>query len=156
MKKMLASAAAVSLLALTACGNATDDAGDQAGSPDSSTTSDDNGTTFDASDYTMVVTRTCFCADRGVPVKIVVKDGKVVSATYAKSILGKKKGDPAQGYGDTTLAKMITMAKDQGNFKSDVKWPDGQDYPTKISLDPEQNMADDEITWIIKNVTVQS
>ncbi|TIC84201.1 DUF6174 domain-containing protein [Nocardioides sp. GY 10127] len=104
--------------------------------------------------YTLVVS--CFCVDGGVPVRVTVEDGEVVSAVYLRGggRGGVQKGDDAPDYRRLTLDDVIDAANDTDADRVDVVWPDGQDHPSSVAVDPDSRAVDEEVAYTVRDVVV--
>lgn len=164
MKTLLSAAAtALALTTLAGCGG--DDDGGTAQDPASTppSTSDTSETTdeptvgtypeFAAESYTYLLDQVCFCPITG-PVRITVEDGKVTSATVVRGAPGVEKGSEAPEYLWITLNDVIAQANDTTAADVDVVWPDDQDWPSKVAVDKIEMAIDDEITYLVRRVTV--
>ena len=105
-------------------------------------------------DYDFTVRVSCFCMDAGTPIRIEVRGGEVVKATYAEKGDGHRKGQKAPKFRWVTMADIIKAANDTGAAQVDVTWPAGQDYPSTVYVDQDQNMADEEIGYDVSDVAV--
>jgi hypothetical protein len=168
MRPVALTAAALLLpLALAGCGSGDD--GDVAADPaptsatstptPSPTASPTVGTypEFAPTDYTYVLTVTCFCAFAGSPVEVTVADAEVVGAVYSQDDSGRgdvHAGDPADHAYWLTINDVIAKANDTSADKVTVDWPAGQDYPSSVFVDPHKNMADEETGYTIADVRV--
>lgn len=108
---------------------------------------------YDVDDYTYTLRTSCFCAERGVPVIVTVRDGKVTDAVYAHKGWGHAAGDPAGDWLRVSINDVIDAANTQHASQVLVTWPQGQDYPTSVWVDPDANTADEEIGYTIHHVT---
>jgi major membrane immunogen (membrane-anchored lipoprotein) len=108
---------------------------------------------YDVPDYTYTLRTSCFCGDRGVPVTITVRDGKVVDAVYAHRGWGHAAGDPAGAWMRVSINDVIDAANDQDADQVRVVWPKGLDHPTSVWVDPDANAADEEIGYSVHDVT---
>ena len=160
MKILLSAATAVALVALAGCSG--DDDGETATDPSSTsptsgeTSSDpaaDGYPRFEPEDYSFVLEQICYCPLAG-PVRVTVEDGEVRSAVITKGGHGMKKGSDAPEYLRITINDVIARANDPEAAKVDVEWPDGQDYPTSVAVDQVENAVDDEVTYVIRDVSV--
>jgi hypothetical protein len=155
--------AALAVVALAGCSDgdettdrATDTSGDQAteGSPsESPTPTVGSYPAFAPEDYSYTLMVTCFCPDAGAPVRVTVEDGEVVEAVYGSKGSGFDRGDPAPDYRAISINEVI----DQLNAAADaeavrVDWPEGQEYPSTISIDESSRIADEEIGYTITDV----
>jgi hypothetical protein len=145
--------------ALAGCGSAADVAQERdhptpAPIPTVPTTTPPTGTypAYPHDDYTFVLNLSCFCADRGVPSRITVEDGTVTSAVYLRNGRGHHAGDPAPKWLWITLADVIDAANDTEAAQVDVTWPAGQEYPTRVYVDQDRMMADEEIGYSVSDV----
>ena len=108
---------------------------------------------YEVDDYTYTLRTTCFCADRGVPVIVTVRDGKAIHAVYAHRGRGHAAGDRAGAWMRVTVNDIIDAANTQNAARVRVDWPTGQDHPTSVWVDPDANAADEEIGYSIRNLT---
>ena len=149
------------LLTLSACG---DESGPEtAGDPTPSASTSPSPTAeptvgsypaFAPEDYSYTLVVMCFCADAGVDIRVTVAGGTVSDAVYARSGRGVKKGDPVEKYRWLTINDVIDAANDTEADSVQVTWPDGQDYPTSVYVDPQANAMDEEIGYEISDVVV--
>lgn len=163
MKILLsAAAAAVAITFLAGCsgdddGDARDTATDTASTtPTSDPTAEPTVGTYpelDAEDYTYVLEQVCFCPVTG-PIKVIVEDGEVTSAVVLKGGQGIEKGSNAPDYLWITINDVIAQANDTEAADVQVTWPDGQDWPDRVSVDKVELATDDEISYVVRNVTV--
>lgn len=168
MRTYLAAVTTVLALgALTACGDDATTADDPAGTardtPDG-TAAETSGSPsgapgpgtypeFEAEDYTFTLEIVCFCPISG-PVQVTVEDGEAVSGVVTKGGRGIEKGAPAPEFYLTTIDEIIAEANDPGFDEVDVVWPEGQDWPRKVSIDRDERAVDDEVTYRISDVQV--
>jgi hypothetical protein len=167
----LSLAALVLPLSLVACGSGDDGDDDVASDPaptsatpspsetPSPTAEPTVGTypAFEPTDYTFVLSVSCFCMGAGTPIEVTVEDAEVVGAIYGADDTGRggtKKGDPADQLFWMTINDIIDEANDTEAAKVDVDWPAGQDYPNSVYVDGDKNIADDETGYTIANVVV--
>lgn len=108
---------------------------------------------FDVGDYTYTLRTSCFCADRGVPVVVTVRDGQATDAVYAHGGGGHAAGDSAGDWMRVTVNDIIDAANSEDAYQVRVTWPQGQDHPTSIWVDQDANVADEEIGYSIRDVT---
>jgi hypothetical protein len=144
---------------LTACGSESDDGGvtgqDPTTGPPTAAPTGPPWPEFAAADYTFVYSRTCYCPDAGIRIKVSVVDDEAVDAVYAETARGIQKGDPATAdYQLITLDDVIDHANTEGAADVTVEWPAGQDYPDRVWVDQDEMMADEEIGYEIHRVTV--
>jgi hypothetical protein len=112
---------------------------------------------FGPTDYTYHLAVSCFCASAGVPVLVTVEDGAVVGATYLADDHGRSgvtKGEPADKRFWLTINDIIEAANDTSAARVDVEWPPGQDYPSSVYVDKDENMADEEVGYTVSAVEV--
>jgi hypothetical protein len=109
---------------------------------------------YGVENYSYTLRIGCFCIDRGVPVTVTVRDGKVVDAVYVHKGIGHAAGAPAAQFMRVTINDIIDAANTRHAYQVKVRWPDGQDYPTSVWVDKDANMADEEIGYSIHHVTV--
>lgn len=107
---------------------------------------------YDVDDYTYTLRATCFCADRGVPVIVTVRDGAATNAVYAHKGRGHTAGDPAGDWMRVTINDVIDAANIKDAYQVRVDWPEAQDYPASVWVDRDANAADEEIGYSIRNV----
>jgi hypothetical protein len=155
MKTLLAVTVAASLPLLAACGGGGDTTADDPQTTPSSTAGSPSGTPtgFEPTSYSYRLQAICYCPLTS-PVDVTVEDDEVVSAVYAKGGNGLTKGDDAPKSLWLTIDDILARAADPKVDHADVDWPDGADYPSKVALDPIENAMDDEITYVIKDVSV--
>ena len=108
---------------------------------------------YGVEDYTFTLRVRCFCPDAGVPITVTVIDGKVVDAVIARKGLGRPAGAPAAEWARITINDVIESANDTDAHTIDVRWPAGQDYPTSVRVDRDANTIDEEIEYIIRDVS---
>ncbi|WP_372729794.1 DUF6174 domain-containing protein [Nocardioides sp.] len=151
------------LALLTACGGdgttVADPAASSTGSPsptaeESETASSGVYPSYAPTDYSYTLSVSCFCLDAGVPIRIRVEDGEVTRAVYARGGRGVQKGADADEFRRITINDVIDAANDPRAEKVQVEWPEGQDHPTRVSIDRSEMVADDEITYEISAVSV--
>lgn len=155
MKTLLAASLLAALPVLAACG------GDDTTAQDPSTTSPSSPTTtgpgtypsFAPQDYTYRLEVLCFCPMPG-PAEVTVSGGEVVSAVLLRGGHGMAKGSEAPEYMERTINDVIDSANDPEADKVKVDWPDGQDYPSSVSVDQNERAMDDEVTYVVKDVSV--
>lgn len=134
--------------------------GDEEPTPEPSPTPEtDDGSypDFAPTDYDYRLKIFCFCPGSGVPVDVQVRDDEVVSATWARGGRGVKAGEPVGALGEISIDDVIATARDAeaGNAaRVDVEWPEGQAYPTSISVDRSELIADEEIGYAVSRVVV--
>lgn len=109
---------------------------------------------FAPSDYSYTLVVSCFCADAGAPVRITVVDDAVTRAVYAGDGRGVERGEEAPDYRHVTIDEVIAAANDTEAARVDVEWPDGQDFPTSVYVDQDEQMADEEIGYTLSDVEV--
>lgn len=107
---------------------------------------------YPETDYDFTVAVSCFCADAGVPIRVEVRDGKAVAASFVKKGRGHAKGDPAPDYRRISLADIIDAANDTEAATVTVDWPEGQAYPSSVYVDQDEMMADEEIGYDVSDV----
>lgn len=157
MKKLLSIVVVTGVLALTACGTEGETNGGLKPEAKPSETPTQvvevpkdakpgDFPKFNEDNYTFVYERSCYCPVTG-KVKVVVKDGKAVEATYLdndKEVLE---------YELLTINDMIEEANTADAVE--FKWPEGQAYPSSLGIDRMENAIDDEVGFKIVEVTVQ-
>ena len=108
---------------------------------------------YDVADYTYTLRVACFCADGGVPVVVTVRVGKAIDAVYAHTGRGHAAGDSAGDWMRVSINDVIDAANTEDAFQVRVRWPEGQDYPASVWVDPDANAADEEIGYSIRKVS---
>lgn len=160
MKKHLVPLLVGAALLIAGCGTAGDVAADGTGGasePASRNTQQPHPTAapwppYAVDDYTYTLRTMCFCADRGVPVIVTVRDGMATNAVYAHRGWGHAAGDPAGDWMRVTINDVIDAANTKGAYQVLVKWPEGQDHPASVWVDQDANAADEEIGYSIHHV----
>lgn len=156
MKTLLAAALAASLPVLAACGGDDTTADDPQTTPSSgSSVPSGTPTTIEPTSYTYRLQAICYCP-LTAPVDVTVEDGEVVSAVWAKGGHGLTKGDDAPKTLWLTIDDILARAADPKVDDADVDWPEGADYPSRVAIDPIKNAMDDEVTYVIKDVSVSA
>lgn len=151
-------AASTLLLAFGACAHEDDAADETAVDPVSGHASASGNSTgapqghpdFAPTDYTYRLEVLCFCPQVG-PVDVTVRDGDVARAVVAD---GANHGQSVPEFLQLSINDVIDLANDPSAAKVDVIWPDGQDYPSVVSVDRIAQAVDDEVTYTIKDVVV--
>lgn len=157
-------ASLLTALALTGCGGdaderATDDATGPSDSPTASPTASPTVGSypeFEPGSYQYTLRVTCFCPDAGVPLRVTVADGAVTDAVVASNGAGLTEGDPAPEHRRLSINDIIgelNAATDAASVR--VEWPEGQDYPSAVSIDQSTRIADEEVGYTISDVTVR-
>ena len=157
MKTLLAASLLATLPLVAACGSddstATDPASQSTQASTDTSTAASTPTDFGPTSYSYTLRAACFCAFIE-PVRVTVEDDEIVSAVVAHGGRGFAKGADAPEALRLTIDDLLAKAADPKVDEVDVKWPDGQDYPTSIALDPIKNAVDDEVTYYLSDVTV--
>ena len=110
---------------------------------------------FEAEDYAYTLLVSCFCPDAGIPVRVTVRQGEVEEAVYAANSAGIDRGDPAPDFRALTINDVIGELNGATGAESvRVDWPDGQDYPSEVSIDQSARIADEEIGYTLTDVAV--
>jgi hypothetical protein len=146
----LRTAVAVALMAAVAAG-CTGDPSAGAPSPRPVTSAGDadrEGPTFDVEDYRYTLTQSCWCWPAG-RVRLVVRDGEVVSARFAG-----RRDERVPGRLRMSIDDLLARAAGDQVAVADVRWPDASPAPSRISLDHYPAMQDDEVTWTIEDFRV--
>ena len=156
MKTLLAAGLLALLPLAAACGSDDSTATDDPGSSSTgSSTPTSTRTDFGPSSYSYTLRAACFCP-MIEPVRITVEDDAITSAVIAKGGRGFAKGDEAPEWLRLTIDDLLAKAADPKVDEVDMKWPDGQDYPDSIALDPIKNAVDDEVTYYLSDVNVSA
>jgi hypothetical protein len=162
MNKHLVSLLVGAAVLVAGCGAAADvTAADTGGTPEPSshTTEEPHPTAapwpaYQVDDYTYTLRTLCFCAERGVPVIVTVRDGKPIAAVYAHGGYGHAAGDDAGDWMLMTIDDVIDAANTKHAYQVRVHWPEGQDYPASVWVDQDANTGDEEVGYTIRNVIV--
>ena len=118
--------------------------------------------------YELVSQYQCFCpTDLTVPVLVVVKDGRVDSATYAETVRDPnsfqtfRRGAPLSDYHMQHIVVTVPdlfghirrslIRGDDGVF---VTFDDDLGYPVNTRFDPEASRVDDESGWWVRRLSV--
>jgi hypothetical protein len=108
-------------------------------------------------DYSYTFQLSCFCTPEAVqPVRITVRNGVITSATMLES--GAPATPPADGFRtvpqlfDRIEAAMRDLEK---GVVDDVRveYDAALGYPREFYLDPEQGLADDELSYLLRDLT---
>lgn len=139
-------------LVLTACGSEPTPVADDPAPTAEPTT----GTypAFASAHYAYTLSVSCFCVDAGAPVRITVVDGEVTDAVYTKDGRGVDEGTQAPDYRRLTIEEIIAAANDTEAASVEVEWPQGQDYPSSVYVDQDEQMMDEEIGYAVSDVVV--
>lgn len=158
-------ALALTLFALTACGQATTATdnvrpGPAVGTPEPAPVSvprkPEPGSlpAYTESDYTYMLEIGCFCAING-KYKITVEDGEATDAVLVKSFSGWPEGQELPPYVKQSIQDIIDAANEVGEDGDlTVRWPEGQAYPSSVAIDPFLNAVDEESYYQISQVQV--
>jgi hypothetical protein len=155
MKTLLAASLLATLPLVAACGSDDATAEDPSTSPTSPSSTSGSRTDFGPTSYSYTLKAACFCAFIE-PVRITVEDDAIVSAVVVRGGRGFAKGSDAPEALRLTIDDLLAKAADPDVDEVDMDWPDGQDYPTSIALDPIKNAVDDEVTYYLSDVTVSA
>ena len=168
-------ATSLSMMVLVACGDGDGDgqvAEDPAPSSATSSPSPSNTAASEATaeptvgtyppygpeSYTYHLSVSCFCLGAGVPIKVTVEDSVVVAAVYLADDSGRsgvKKGDPADKRYWLTINDIIEAANNTTAASVEVDWPEGQDYPSSVYVDEDEQLIDEEVGYMLSNVKVR-
>jgi hypothetical protein len=100
--------------------------------------------------YTYVLGRDCFCANRGLRYRVTVQDGEVVRVEYAETLRDHVAGERAPGaWPRLTIRDVIDVAKSDG---SQSGWPSGQAYPDMVVENADQAAVDGATWYTISHV----
>jgi hypothetical protein len=147
---------AASALLLASCGSAASRDSEGKDALSSSAESSDPpsvGTypSYPIDNYAYTLTVSCFCANAGEPIRVTVRNGKVVSTKWVKRGRGHKAGQPT-GMTMPTINKIIDAINNRKVAQVDVTWPEGQEYPSAAYIDGSEQIADDEIGYTLSDV----
>ncbi len=111
---------------------------------------------FAPTDYSYTLTLTCYCPDAGVPIRVTVADDEVVSALYARGggRSGVVAGDPVPLSRVVTIDEVIAAAETPDAHRVEVDWPEGQDHPSSVAVDPSERAVDEEFGYLVDDVEV--
>ncbi|MEP7737337.1 DUF6174 domain-containing protein [Nocardioides sp. 31GB23] len=159
------SALALALLALAGCGDSesglapdpasrTEPTQEPTQEPIPDPAQDPGG--FAPTDYSYTLTLTCYCPDAGIPIRVTVADDEVVSAVYARGggRSGAVAGDPVPLSRVVSLDEVIAAAETPDAHRVEVDWPEGQDHPTSVAVDPSERAVDEEYGYLVADVEV--
>jgi hypothetical protein len=141
-------------LVLTGCaaaGTAREPVAPPPASPTIAVSADRDAALFSLADYTYVLGRDCFCANRGLRYRVTVRDGEVVRVEYAEKVGDHAAGEPAPGaWPRLTIHDVILIAK---TGDSESHWPEGQAYPDLVIENADQAAVDGATWYTISDVT---
>ena len=109
-----------------------------------------------AADYDLVVSRICECLPGTMgPVEVIVRGGRVSSRRYLTS-----SAEVPDGFMDVfpdveNLFFKIRSALWAHVYKIEVEYDEELGYPTRIYVDPDKGVADDEVQYAIGPLTVR-
>ena len=102
---------------------------------------------FDEEHYRYTLRQSCFCLPSG-RVRLEVRDGVVVAAGYVGREAGRVPGS-------LRLTVQDLLARAAGDVdRATVDWAAGSPAPSRISIDHDTNMSDDEVRWSITGFRV--
>ena len=154
-------ALALALLAMAGCGDSEPGLAPEPASsaeptqePNPEPAQDPGG--FAPTDYSYTLTLTCYCPDAGIPIRVTVADDEVVSAVYARGggRSGAVAGDPVPLSRVVSLDEVIAAAETPDAHRVEVDWPEGQDHPTSVAVDPSERAVDEEYGYLVADVEV--
>ena len=157
-------AASLSVLVLAACGTDDGSVADDPAPSETTTTPTEEPTAeptvgtyppFEPESYTFRLSVACFCMGAGVPIKVRVEDGHVVRAVYRTGDDGRsavRNGADADKAFWLTINDIIDAANDTTAARVDVVWPQGQAYPTSVSVDKDEMTVDEEVGYTVSDV----
>ncbi len=162
--------AALLLLPLVACSGADEVARDPgaasspspaepgSGSPGSPGSPDGSG--FGPTDYDYTLVASCYCAYAAVPVRVSVREDRVVSAVFAADGHGRHavtEGEDAPEFLRLSIEDVIAQVEEAeaaGAHEVTVDWPETSDHPLSVWIDREERMVDEEIGYTLSDVKV--
>ena len=143
--------------ALVGCGTETavdPDAADTPQATPSATPTIGDHPAYPYADYAYDLEVRCFCPAFGQPVRVTVVDGEVVDAVWTRKGQGHAPGDAAsEEWLQLSINDILTEAADPKWDEVEVDWPAGQDHPDRVSIDRIKKAMDDEVTYLLTNVT---
>ncbi|MFD1948178.1 DUF6174 domain-containing protein [Nocardioides aestuarii] len=98
-------------------------------------------------DYRYTLRQSCFCAPSG-RVRLEVREGDVASAGYVG-----RAGDRVPDSLCLSVNDLLARADDDVD-RATVTWAAGSPAPSRISIDHDTNMSDDEVRWSISGFRV--
>jgi hypothetical protein len=108
---------------------------------------------YPVDDYDYQLRVACFCPSAGIPVTVSVRDGAVADVAYARSLRGHTAGGPVSDpWLRLTINDIIDEANDRRYATVDVRWKNGHEYPSSVSIDRIKNAVDDEIGYHLDHV----
>ena len=90
---------------------------------------------------------------------VTVQGGEAVTAVYAEGA-GQgtggqvEPGEPAGEGARLSINDVIAKANDTEADEVVVDWPEGQDYPSQVSIDRAKGATDDEVVYLLADVQV--
>jgi hypothetical protein len=104
-------------------------------------------------DYEFVVENRCFCMLGGRPVRVVVRDGSIVSLTVLST--GEPVEEQFAGAYRTIdgLFDVVRDARERDAYAMQVRYDDVYGYPDDVFIDYSDRMADEEFGWRITSFT---
>lgn len=104
-------------------------------------------------DYSYTLRVSCFCPSAGAPARITVTDGEVSDAVWLRASRDHAKGEAiTDDWHRLTIQDIIDAANDPDAADIKVEWPDGQDYPSRVSIDQDKLMVDEERSYAIADI----
>jgi hypothetical protein len=165
MKRTLVALTAAATLLLTACGGSSDEgtatdpvATGESDSPEETTAPEPemigDYPAYPYADYSYDLEVQCFCPVMGQPIRVTVTGGEVTDAVFTTKADGVARGAQAtEEWLRLSIDDVLREAADPSYDKVDVTWPEGTDHPEKVAIDRMENAIDDEVTYVISNVT---
>jgi len=104
-------------------------------------------------DYSYVLGLECFCPAFGRPIRVTVRASGVVSAVWTADSQDTGKGEEVGfDWAELTLDDVIDAANDTEAEVVEVDWAEGADHPTRVSVDQDERLMDEEITYLVSDV----
>ncbi len=102
--------------------------------------------------YSLVERRVCFCIERG-PVRVVVRGGVVDSVVVIAGGAVLTSAEAAQYRSVGGLFAVIADALDRDAASLQVTYHPTLGYPTSISIDYSAQVADEEVQYLVSDLT---
>jgi hypothetical protein len=103
-------------------------------------------------DYDYVRTWNCFCAHRGMPLRISVRNGQATSITVVTTgqslAVEYPERETIEG-----LFRIVADAYASGAARVDVEYDQAHHYPRRVWIDHSTQAADEEEGWQIESFT---
>jgi hypothetical protein len=105
-------------------------------------------------DYRYTLAIYCFCPNAGVPIRVTVKGGAAVGGVYLAARDTVTLGEQSDDVTWLTLNDVIAAANDHRAYRVTVDWPKAQQWPDRVSVDPERDTVDEEYAYTVSDVDI--